>query len=252
MRRGFKTTRRAVIIADMSQRSGIAGDGFVRTDRMINDGVAFAGSNVVTLFPTFLWVHELMPADFEEINGDIRRKLDELMKSAPPPAPNTTFQTASDLHLSREFRRLNAFIKFATEKTLDFLNYEQLPFEITGCWANIGTPGAVHNEHSHPNNFLSGVYYVHAPDGANTISFRDPRMQAHTITGRERSPTMKTASTVTIDIKAGRMVLFPAWLLHRVERNKSDENRISVSFNIMFTSYSSVVSKTKWMPRTAS
>ena len=31
---------------------------------------------------------------------------------------------------------------------------------ITGCWANINPPAAYHPTHNHPNNYLSGVYYV--------------------------------------------------------------------------------------------
>jgi hypothetical protein len=34
---------------------------------------------------------------------------------------------------------------------------------ITGCWANVNPPGSYHPTHNHPNNFLSGVYYVDIP-----------------------------------------------------------------------------------------
>ena len=43
-------------------------------------------------------------------------------------------------------------------------------FEITGCWATVLAKGAVHKVHSHPNNFLSGVYYVRTRPGADTIN----------------------------------------------------------------------------------
>jgi hypothetical protein len=32
--------------------------------------------------------------------------------------------------------------------------------------------------HQHPNNFLSGVYYVRTHPGADTINFHDPRNQS--------------------------------------------------------------------------
>ena len=41
----------------------------------------------------------------------------------------------------------------------------------------MNAPGAAHGLHSHPNNFLSGVYYVRVPSGGDTINFHDPRSQ---------------------------------------------------------------------------
>ncbi|MGH8628692.1 MAG: putative 2OG-Fe(II) oxygenase [Gammaproteobacteria bacterium] len=40
----------------------------------------------------------------------------------------------------------------------------------TGCWANVNGIGASHGVHTHPNNFLSGVYYVQTQAGADTIT----------------------------------------------------------------------------------
>ena len=41
----------------------------------------------------------------------------------------------------------------------------------------MSTTGAGHRMHSHPNNFLSGVYYVQTHEGADSINFHDPRPQ---------------------------------------------------------------------------
>ena len=43
---------------------------------------------------------------------------------------------------------------------LRFLRIGTRELEITGCWATVLAPRASHKLHSHPNNFLSGVYYV--------------------------------------------------------------------------------------------
>ena len=51
-----------------------------------------------------------------------------------------------------------------------------------------------------------------------------------------------------MDAKDGRLIIFPAWLSHGVPANRSNRDRISVSFNIMFTSYSETMSKPKWSP----
>ena len=46
---------------------------------------------------------------------------------------------------------------------------------ITGCWANINPPSAYHPTHNHPNNYLSGVYYVAVPETGTHLIFQDPR-----------------------------------------------------------------------------
>ena len=53
-------------------------------------------------------------------------------------------------------------------------------------------------------------------------------------------------SKIAVPIKEGRLVLFPAWLSHSVPVNVSDAERVSISFNIMFTDYTESMSPTLW------
>ena len=76
---------------------------------------------------------------------------------------------------------------------LDYLRIGEVAFEITGCWANVNAPGAAHGLHSHPNNFLSGVYYVRVPSGGDTINFHDLRSQ----TGILRPPVVELTANNT-------------------------------------------------------
>ena len=52
---------------------------------------------------------------------------------------------------------------------------------MTGLWANMNAPGAIHKMYNHPNNLLSGVYYLQTGKGADTINFHDPRPQRDVI-----------------------------------------------------------------------
>jgi len=61
-------------------------------------------------------------------------------------------------------------INEAADSVLAYLRTVHRGPKITGCWANLNAPGAGHPVHSHPNNYLSGVYYVRVEPGANTIS----------------------------------------------------------------------------------
>jgi oxalate decarboxylase/phosphoglucose isomerase-like protein (cupin superfamily) len=119
-------------------------------------------------------------------------------------------------------------------------------FQITGCWANLSPKGTVHPRHCHPNNFLSGVYYVAVADGADTISFDDPRPHWTVIAPELRDQRPELSNTVVMTVQPGTLIIFPSWLVHFVEANTSAITRVSVSFNVMFSSFAETISKTQW------
>jgi len=60
---------------------------------------------------------------------------------------------------------------------LRFLRIGHDAFEITACFGTVLAKRAAHKIHSHPNNFLSGVYYVRTQPGTDTINFHHLRRQ---------------------------------------------------------------------------
>jgi hypothetical protein len=47
------------------------------------------------------------------------------------------------------------------------------------------------------------------------------------------------------------MLVFPAYLQHSVDASASEDERISISFNIMFSSFTEHLSKPLWQPAAA-
>jgi uncharacterized protein (TIGR02466 family) len=100
--------------------------------------------------------------------------------------------------------------------------------------------------HSHPNNFLSGVYYVQCDAKANVIRFYDPRPQSEVIMPPRLRQNVYNANMIELETKPGRLVLFPAWLKHDVPTNLSERERISVSFDMMFPQFTETMSMPLW------
>ena len=102
-------------------------------------------------------------------------------------------------------------------------------------WANINPPGAMNRAHMHPNALWSGVYYVKAHPDSGHLKVDDPRAAASMSRPRQKSgPTpSRLWRETSFEPKAGRLIMFPAWLTHCVDPNKSNDIRISVSFNFM-------------------
>lgn len=102
------------------------------------------------------------------------------------------------------------------------------------AWVNISPPGASNKVHFHPNCHFSGVYYVSlkAPE-CGSIYFRDSRIASRMLTYPASKPTVFTSDEVRLKPEEGRMYVFPGWLEHGVEENKSDRDRVSISFNVL-------------------
>ena len=107
--------------------------------------------------------------------------------------------------------------------------------KITGMWAVINKKNASNSMHIHSNNYISAAYYVKAPKNCGDIVFYDPRFAA-TYRYPKISKTNKLNSNiVSFQPKEGMLVLFPSYLQHSVNLNKTNEERIVISFNINLT-----------------
>ena len=107
---------------------------------------------------------------------------------------------------------------------------------IGNMWANINPPGGYNRPHIHPNSHFSGVYYIKAPQNSGEIVFNDPRSAAHMVMPdrvKDIKPPSHLWREVRVNPLEGRMLMFPSWLWHCVEPNKSNDIRISVSFNFI-------------------
>ena len=133
-----------------------------------------------------------------------------------------------------EYKKL-VDILYQAQRTI--YDQEQLDSEpyLGNMWANINPPGGMNRTHIHPNSLWSGVYYVKAPKESGHLKVEDPRS-----VGLMSRPRMKPGEQPSrlwrethYEPFPGRLIMFPAWLTHCVDPNKSNDIRISVSFNFM-------------------
>jgi uncharacterized protein (TIGR02466 family) len=211
-------------------------------------GPRFQDADVLRMFPTFVWKAELRPEVYQPINDEILRALGEMGAPLADLQPGESWQSGHGLHELDRFRGVVGCISEAAARVLAYLKIGHESFQITGCWANVNAPGAGHRVHSHPNNYLSGVYYVRTHPGASTINFLDPRPQTAIIRPPVTALTAETTEQVVVTVTDGMLLLFPAWLPHSVDSNRSDRPRISLGFNIMFPAYAEVMARPLWVP----
>jgi uncharacterized protein (TIGR02466 family) len=100
---------------------------------------------------------------------------------------------------------------------------------ITQSWANYTEPNKYHHKHSHPNSFISGVFYVNAIKNEDMIKFYKDLSFVYQI--NHNQPNNYNSGDVAILVETGNLILFPSNFQHHVPPTTSKETRISISFN---------------------
>ena len=105
------------------------------------------------------------------------------------------------------------------------------PLELYNVWININAPGSYNHLHNHVGSVLSGVYYVDANSQQGNIQFeRNDGAEYHIPLDIEQE-TYYTSTRATYAAKTNALYIFPGWLKHSVQGNRSNKDRISISFN---------------------
>ena len=196
------------------------------------------------LFPCPLWIVDLRAADAAALNAKLRAEIERIISPRPTIPAGSNWQTPQDLHTRAAFTPFIELVEKAARGVARFLQVDQYPMQVTGCWANINPHGAYHPTHHHPNNYLSGVYYVAVPPPGSRIFCQDPRPSM--IMPKPKQYTKFTANGANAQSKEGRLVIFPAWLKHTVPANDGQTERISISFNLMFKDFTESMAAPLW------
>tara|TARA_B100000427_G_scaffold234694_1_gene197706 strand:+ start:257 stop:880 length:624 start_codon:yes stop_codon:yes gene_type:complete len=142
------------------------------------------------------------------------------------------WQTKSaNLHKQNEFKFFADLIILTSKRIIEQLDYKVEDITITDMWANVLKDTEHHPMHTHSNNFLSGTYYLQSDQKASIV-FHDPRPAADVIVPRKKETTLNNSSLLSYASKQNRAVIFPSWLPHWVQQNKSKTKRISIAWNI--------------------
>lgn len=157
-------------------------------------------------------------------NEKIIAELFELRKDKSLWADYSNSKTAEQIHPyfdNEEPKVPNFKEKFGAldelkSKVIDVLA-NKYTFNNIYVWYNINVPGSYNRSHHHvdpynPEPKTSGVYYISAPENSGDLVF--------------------TESNERYEPSAGRLIYFHPTTWHAVDVNFSDENRISMAFNL--------------------
>ena len=102
---------------------------------------------------------------------------------------------------------------------------------IPQLWVNVNKRNDWNLIHQHGQYDLSGTYYVKVPKDSGRLVFRDPRPAA--IGNKFMINRFDKGEFKNVNVMEGMLGIWPAYLDHFVEPSNTDEERISISFDII-------------------
>jgi Putative 2OG-Fe(II) oxygenase len=206
---------------------------------------------IVPIFATPLVLYDV--PDAAALNVDLRRVIEAREKTHPTTQHSNTggYQSSWDMDKwggAPAIKLLAIGRNVANRVTTDkegHANTGPHPgfFAVTwraNMWANINRTGHGNEYHCHRGAYWSGVYYVDDggidadPALGGELEFMDPRGPIATMLAPHLGVAMRGGQSAGEQVrpKAGRMVMFPSWIMHQVRPYRGTAERISIAFNL--------------------
>jgi uncharacterized protein (TIGR02466 family) len=129
---------------------------------------------------------------------------------------------------------LDELFEQITKHSHNLCNQMQIsPVYMWGSWINTNRKSSSNWPHTHNTAIISGVYYVKVPENSGDIEFQSPTENLmHPFQERINSNKYNSDRWLMPSIESV-LYLFPAWLSHGVKPNFTDEDRVSIAFNMI-------------------
>ena len=119
-------------------------------------------------------------------------------------------------------------VKFADECAFELAHKPKLD----SLWVNLLKSSGHHSGHIHPHSSISGTFYVEVPTGSAAIRFEDPRLGLMmSAPSRRKDAPDDLQPFVTVEPRAGLLLMWESWLRHEVLPGSGRSERLSISFN---------------------
>lgn len=190
--------------------------------------------NLMPIYSVPLWQSEY--PEFEEhkeifLNAvrDYKEKNPSIQKSNI-----AGYRSSSTLQGVEELIPLFEYICQMGFKAVADLDFIDCDIALTEAWLNVNdNRQCMNSEHVHEEVF-SGVFYLHTPEKSGRLVIKNQAINPMWKGCLLRTKKNQfTGESIRIDPTEGSIILFPSYIPHWVEPNDHDEERISISFNVI-------------------
>jgi len=179
------------------------------------------------------WSTPFFYTNLKDFVGEYNNKLVEYAYSIKENNPKGRSNSNENGYQSELLDPNNDVLRPLSNKIFELcknINLNIQTIKIPQIWININPKGGYNIVHQHGQYHISGTYYVKTPKDSGYICHRDPRPGAMT-NGffNDRFDDGEVRLTYNYE---GFLLIWPSFVDHFVLPNKSEEDRISISFDV--------------------
>lgn len=146
------------------------------------------------------------------------------------------WQSNSNFYREKSFKPLLEYINTHIENGVK--HYINCKVKLNNMWINVNRKNDYNVSHTHGGVDLSGVFWIKTPENCANLIFESPHSfveyNFYMNCKKEISNQHNCFPSFFITPMEGRLILFPPHLSHRVAKSLSNDDRISIAFNLDF------------------
>lgn len=189
------------------------------------------------IFPTHIVISQ--NEDFDDYKKDLLNYVNTLenihVETSPGPGSEDSWRSQCMFHEDPLFSFYKDRFLSQIDNTVKQFGLSQELY-IDGSWVVRNKPGSYLKTHVHSGCVLSGVLWLSVPENSGNLTFLNTNSWMSSdlfdTSSEHFRQTYNMYSNYSYQPLEGKMVIFPAYLPHSVEQNRSSEDRISITFNL--------------------
>jgi len=192
--------------------------------------------NIIQIYSTPIWESELpnFPDHREPFTSAVRLFRKSNPNGVHKSNAGDSYQSPMNLTTEPDLSPLFDFVGQMGKKASFDMQFVDCDVYISAAWVNFNdSRSAFQYHHVHQDTF-SGVFYLKVPEESGKLVITNPGLnpiwQGAMLTDQKNK---FNADNIRIDPVEGQIYLWPSYLSHGVEPNNHDDERISISFDVI-------------------
>ena len=142
-------------------------------------------------------------------------------------------KVSDDRRILENYPRIKKLLMKKFNKVVEFMSWKQ-EFMITTSWITECEPSQDCQLHNHRNSFYSGVYYYDEYENTSgNIKFENPVFSLNCFYVKSQESNIHNSHHWNIPPQKNKLLFFPSYLKHQIDKHDGENNRKSLAFNIV-------------------
>jgi uncharacterized protein (TIGR02466 family) len=198
---------------------------------------------IYNLFPTKIYKKKFT-GNLQKFQENLIPKLDKIFQESACHNQASmrdggicSFNVHDSIHKEFEIKDIIDFVESCSTEYWEKLNYVKSKISVVYSWANLYPPGSYIDNHNHIPSPTVASFYLKSPYKSGNLVFEDPLvniLRYQPYKGLNDKDLYVNSFDTIIEVEEGDLVIWPGYLMHKTEKNLSDQNRIILGFNITY------------------